>query len=238
MKKTIGIIGGMGPEGTADLYMKIIRYYQQKFNAKYDKDFPEFFISSIPIPDVVESLENEKITLTMLTETAIKLQNAQCDFIVIACNTVQYLLNDIKKSITVPIIDIAKVIALYLNKKRYKKVSILATSATLEKKVYDNEIDNVGIEVIKPNNKDQKIVTKVIMTQLAGKTTKEETNMLIQVINNLKNQGAEAVLIACTDLPMVINQKDTKIKLIECTQIYANQAAFISFSSKQVNSFV
>jgi len=238
MKKTIGIIGGMGPEGTADLYMKIVRYYQQNYNAKYDKDFPEFFISSIPIPDVVENLENEKITLTKLAETALKLQNAKCDFIIIACNTVQYLLDNIKKSINVPIISIAKINAVYLNKKGYKKVGILATKGTLDKKVYDNDLNTTGIELIKPKDKDQKKVTKVIMTQLAGKTTKGETNMIVQVVNNLKNQGAEAILIACTDLPMVINQTDTKIKLIDCTQVYADQAAFISFSSKQVNSFV
>ena len=87
--KKIGILGGMGPEATADLYMKIVKYFQKNYGARYDKDFPEFFINSVPIPDVVESMENEKNVLFMLLSATKLLQKDGCDFIVIACNSVQ-----------------------------------------------------------------------------------------------------------------------------------------------------
>jgi len=180
-KKTIGILGGMGAEATVDLYMGIWKYYQENFGAKYDKDFPPVIIYSVPIPDVVESLENEKTTLDMLIQTAQTLEKGGCDFIVIACNTVQFLLDEIKKSVRIPVIGIAKVNAEYLKNKGYKKAGILATKVTLDKKVYDNDLSNIGIELIKPDETDQKIVTEVIMTQLAGKTTKEEADKLVQV---------------------------------------------------------
>jgi len=228
MKKTIGILGGMGAEATVDLYVGIWKYYQDNFGAKYDNDFPPVIIYSVPIPDVVESLENEKVTLEMLIHTAQILENSGCDFIVIACNTVQFLLEDIKKSVNISVIGIAKVNAEYLKNKEYKKAGILATKVTIDKKVYDKDIAEIGIELIKPTEQDQNIVTKVIMTQLTGRTTKAETEKLTQVINNLKNQGAEAVLLACTDLPLVIKQSDTPVPLINCTEIYANETARLS----------
>ena len=227
-KKTIGILGGMGAEATVDLYMGIWKYYQENFGAKYDQDFPPVIIYSVPIPDVVENLENEKTTLDMLIHTAQTLEKGGCDFIVIACNTVQFLLEDIKKSVNIPVIGIAKVNATYLNGKGYKKAGILATKVTLDKKVYDIDLNNIGIEVIKPDETDQSVVTDVIMTQLAGKTTKVETDKLVKVINNLKQNGAEAVLLACTDLPLVIKQEDTQVPIINCTEIYANETAKLS----------
>lgn len=231
MKKTIGIIGGMGPEGTADLYMKIIKYYQNNFGAKYDKDFPEIFIDSVPIPDVVESLENEKTTFKMLTTAVIKLQNAGCDFIVIACNTVQFLLKPLQREVNIPILGIASTTAQYLVNKNVSKVGILATSTTLTKEVYDQELKEKGGVLIKPNNQEQLILTEVIMNQLAGKTSQLDKEKLTKIVINMKGRGAETVLIACTDLPMVVNQIDIDIKLIDYTQIYADEAARFANSS-------
>jgi len=227
-KKTIGILGGMGAEATVDLYMGIWKYYQYNFGAKYDKDFPPVIIYSVPIPDVVESLENEQITLEMLRNTAQTLEKGKCDFIVIACNTVQYLLNQIRDAVNIPIVGIAEVNASYLKGRGIKKVGILSTEITINKKVYDGDLEKIGITLIKPSQEDQEIVTNVIMTQLAGRTTQTETEQLVKVTQNLNKQGAEAVLLACTDLPLVIKQSDTDIPIINCTEIYANETAKLS----------
>lgn len=208
--------------------MGIWKYYQTNFGAKYDNDFPPVIIYSVPIPDVVESLENEKLTLDMLQTTARTLEKGGVDFIVIACNTVQFLLSQIREAVSIPVIGIAEVNAKYLQGKGIKKVGILATKATIEKKVYDGALGSIGIELIRPSDDSQAIVTKVIMTQLAGNTTENETKKLASVAELLKEQGAEAVLLACTDLPLVINQKDTIASLINCTVIYANETAKMS----------
>lgn len=226
--KTIGILGGMGAEATVDLYMGIWKYFQTNFDAKFDDDFPAVIIYSVPIPDVVENLENEQVTLEMLQKTAKILEDSGCAFIVIACNTVQFLLNKIRTVVKIPIIGIAETNAKYLSEKDIKKVGILSTKATQEKMVYDADMSKIGIELIKPTQDDQEIVTEVIMTQLAGKTTQTDTEKLASVAQKLKNQGAEAVLLACTDLPLVISQKDTDVPLINCTEIYANETARLS----------
>lgn len=196
--------------------------------AKYDNDFPPVIIYSVPIPDVVESLENEKLTLEMLQATAQTLERGGVDFIVIACNTVQFLLDKIRQAVGIPVIDIAEVNAKYLQGKGIRKAGILATKTTIEKKVYDKALESIGIELIRPTEDSQEVVTEVIMTQLAGKTTETETKKLASVAEQLKSQGAEAVLLACTDLPLVIGQKDTDVPLINCTETYANETAKMS----------
>ena len=233
-RKTIGILGGMGAEATVDLYMGIWKYYQTNFGAKYDNDFPLVIIYSVPIPDVVESLENEKLTLEMLQSTARTLEKGGVDFIVIACNTVQFLLDKIRQAVTIPVIGIAEVNAKYLQGKGIKRAGILATKATIEKQVYDKALESIGIELIRPSEDNQAIVTEVIMTQLAGKTTDAETKKLAGVAEKLKSQGAEAVLLACTDLPLVIDQRDTEIPLINCTETYANETAKMSVEGNQI----
>jgi len=229
--KKIGILGGMGPEATADLYMKIVKYYQENFGAKYDSDFPPFIIFSVPIPDVVESMKNEKKVLEMLSEACVGLEREGCVFILIACNTVQYLLEELKKSVRTPIIGIAEVNAKYV-KNKYKKVGIVGTKIMIEKKVYDKAFKEAGIELVKPDDGDQEKVTRVIMNQLAGKVTEEDKRLLVEMITNLNFRGAEAVLIACTDLPLVISQEDIKIPLVDCTKVYADEAARLSQNTK------
>lgn len=229
-KKKIGILGGMGPEALSDMYLEICEYYQKNFGAKYDKDFPPIIMYSVPIPDVVESIENETEILNQLVDASKTLQEDRCDFIVIACNSVQFLLNDIRAKVSIPVIGIAETVAKELAKENYKKVGILATQTTIKKEIYNEELAKIGVAVVIPNKENQEIVTNVIMTQLAGKTTAKETEKLKTVIDALKQNGAEAVLIACTDLPLVITQKDTEMPLINCTKIYAYETAKLSSS--------
>lgn len=223
--KKIGILGGMGPEATSDLYMKIIRYFQKELGAIYDRDFSAFLIYSVPIPDVVESIENERTIIKMLSNAAITLEKSGCDFIVIACNSVQYLLPEIKQKVNIPIIGIAETIAKYSFQMGYKSVGILGTQTTINKKVYDSEIKKNGMKLIRPLKNEQTFVTRAIMEILAGKISRIAKKQLIQVIKSLEKRGADVILLACTELPLAIKQKNTKAVIIDCTKIYADEAA-------------
>lgn len=227
-RKTIGILGGMGAEATVDLYMSIWSYYQNNFGAKYDNDFPPVIIHSVPIPDVVESIQNEQITLDMLVDAAKKIENSGADFIVIACNSVQFLLNEIRQVVSIPVIGIAEVNADYLKDLSTAKVGLLSTQTTIQKKVYENDLISVGVEIITPDEDEQTIVTECIMAQLAGKAGVAQTLSLTKVVESLKSKGAEAVLLACTDLPLMFSQKDTEVRVIDCTKVYADFAAKLS----------
>ena len=162
--KKIGILGGMGPEATIELYRQIINLFQQKYNAKYDDDFPEIIILNLPILDVVENLSGG--IKEQLIYGVKKLEAAGVDFIAIPCNTVNFYLSEIKKAVNVPIIDIIKETAKEVKAFGLKKVGILATEVTLNQNIFTPYLSN--IELIKPELKEQKILTQIILRIMSG----------------------------------------------------------------------
>lgn len=219
--KKIGILGGMGPEATAQAYQEIIRIFQERFGAKYDVDFPEIIIVSKPIPDVVERVENENQTLVLLNNGIAQLTTAGADFVIIACNTVQRFLPELRKSASLPILGIAEEVAKCL---QFKMVGLLATEATMNARIFEDALEPSGVTVIKPNKKEQSMVTNIILNIMNGKKTDADKAMLLMIVDSLKLSGAEAVILGCTDLPLLITQDDVSVPLIDTTQVNAEAA--------------
>ncbi len=234
--KKIGILGGMGPEATADLYMKIIRWFQITRKATYDADFPAVVIYSVPIPNIVEKIESEKTTLNMLIEAALILEKGCCDFIVIACNSVQYLLPALQRNTKIPIIGIAETNARYLQQMGYKNVAILSTITTVQNKIYDDAMTDRGIKIVKPNKEDQEIITQVILAQLNGGVRRYLKKKFLKLIDGLKDSNVEAILLACTELPLVVQQSDVDFPLVDCTRVYADEAARVSLLNNKLST--
>jgi len=201
--KTIGIIGGMGPEATADIYMRIIRIYQEEYGAVLDQDFPTILIYSLPIPDVVESVESRKVTEEMINDAITKLESIGAELIIIVCISA-YSFTDIKPKVS----ELIK-----REIKPFSKVGLLSTTITAQ--------TFKDLKLIQLNNDEQKELTQVIINILSGKKFEIDKNIIKRLINNLAERGAEAVIIGCTDLPLIINQKDTSTKLINVNDILA-----------------
>lgn len=227
-KKIIGILGGMGPEATADLYMKIIRICQAKYGAKYDMDFPQIIINSIPIPDVIETSRIDDV-LPFLVSGVELLENAGADFIIIACNTVQYFISKLRDCIKIPVISIPEEVSKILAKNNVKKAGILATDTTMKLRVYENDMEKFGIELVKPNPEYQNKITEIIMRILQGNKLEKDREILMGIVNDLSSQGCEAVIIGCTDLPLIINKDDYKVLLIDTTEVLADTSAKIAY---------
>ena len=224
--KTIGILGGMGPEATADLYMSIIRKFQKNYGAKYDRDFPPFFIFSVPIPDVVEQIEQREEIIRMLVDGVKQLESSGADFIAIACNTVQVFLPILRKSVSIPILSIPEETVKTIQNKKYTKVGLLATETTVRGKLFEELCVKQNIELIVPE--DQARLTQIIMNILAGKNDESDKQQLLSIIASLQSSGAEAVILGCTDLPLILKQKDVDIELIDTTQVLASTSVFES----------
>ena len=219
--KTIGILGGMSPAATADLYNRIISIFQNRFNAKYDKDFPEIVIISLPIPDIVENTENEKLTISMLIDAAKRLEAAGCSFIVIPCNTAHAYLKQIRNLVKIRIISIMEEAGKFSMKQNLSNVGLLSTEFTKKKRLYKIELDKFGISTITLNDKNQKKLTRLIMEILKGNLNQSNKDSLLDFIKNLQNKNAEAVILGCTEFPLLIKQKDCDIKLIDTIEILA-----------------
>jgi len=191
-------------------------------------DFPPMIIFSVPTPDLVEAIEDEEKTFMLIAEAIKKLEKDGSDFIVITCNALQYLLKRFQALVKIPIIGIASTVAEHIKDKGYKAVGILAVDTTIRKKVYDPFLEEKGIKLIRPDQTDQDIIEEVILDEYSGKTNAENTEKIKKVAKKLYKNGAEAVMLACTELPLILKQKDIDIPLIDCNEIYAQKAAQLS----------
>ena len=173
-KKTIGIIGGMGPEATADIYLKIIKLYQKRFGTKLDSDYPRILIDSIPIPDVINDFENKEKTLSILEQSARNLESLGVDFIIIACNTVSSFIPYLEKKISIPIINIVEEVKNKILEKGYRKVGLLSTSNTFKSGVYGSLLEESGIKTIYPTQKSRSKINGIILNVMSGKKLKRD----------------------------------------------------------------
>ncbi len=219
--KTIGILGGMGPTATSDIYDRIISIFQQRFNAKYDSDFPEMIIISLPIPDVVENIENEQLTIKMLIDAIKRLQIAGSSFIAIPCNTAHIYLKQIREAVTIPVLSIMEEAAQVCIEKNLANVGLISTRFTRDRKLFDRDLKKTGINCIALNDARQLKATQLIMDILQGNLTQSNKDILFDLLQNLKNKKAEAVILGCTEFPLLIKQADAPLPLIDTTQILA-----------------
>ncbi len=221
-KKTIGILGGFGPEATIETYKKIIEYSQKWYGAKYDGDYPPIFIFNLPIADVVENFDENNSVFDELAKGAKKLESVDAEFIIMPCNTLDYFVKDLRKEIKIPFLSIVDETIREVKSKGISSVGLLSTEATIKNNLYLS--NNSGIKLILPSQKEQKIVTEIIMNILSGKKNEEDKNKLKDLILSLQTKGAEAIILGCTDLPLLITQKDVNIPLFDTIDILAKVA--------------
>lgn len=227
-KKIIGVLGGMGPESTAIFYHELIIQCQKQYGAKYDEDYPEIFIYNLPIPDVVDGLKKPEKTLQVLVKGAKKLESIGVDFIVMPCNTANYFYGDIKKEISIPFLSITEETAKKIKSNQYNKVGLLATRTTIKYKIYNKDFDKFGIGLIVPDKQEK--ITNIILNILAGKKLDKDREELKKIIEKLKDNGAETIIIGCTDIPILLKQEDVDIKIFDTVEILAESA--IKFAVK------
>lgn len=222
--RSIGILGGMGPFATATLYLEIVRIFQMRHGARLDADYPPMWISSLPVPDVVERVEDEKRFVDMLRQGARRLRVAGADFLLIACNTAQKYLPDVIEASSLPCIDLVEEVADTLTLSGHSRAGLLGTQATLEQGTYAATCKRRGIELVLPGPRDQTEVTRVILDVLAGTPPQDLKGALWQVVDRLHDQGAEAVILGCTELPLVLRQGDAPVDLVDTIQVLAEAA--------------
>ena len=220
-KKIVGVLGGMGPESTAIFYHAVIKQCQKQYGAQYDEDYPEIFIYNLPIPNIVEGLNKPDETLDMLIKGTKKIESIGVDFIVMPCNTAHYFYSSMAKSISVPFICIFHATAKKIKISGLKKVGFLATETTIKYKSFHNDFEKNGIELIIPDQADQDRLTQIILNILAGKKLDEDKEQIKQIIQKMKESGAEAVILACTDLPILLKQDDVDIPVFDTVEILA-----------------
>ncbi|MHC9387947.1 aspartate/glutamate racemase family protein [Clostridioides difficile] len=226
--KTIGLIGGMSWESTITYYQVINTVIKERLGGLHSS---KCILYSVDFQEIEEcqSSGNWEKSAKILADAAIKLQGAGADFIVICTNTMHKVSDKIQESIHIPLLHIADVTATVLREKEIKKVALLGTKYTMEQDFYKNIIINNGIEVLIPNEEDRIIVNDTIFNELClGIVSESSKKAFLSIIDKLSKQGAEGVILGCTEIGLLIKQNDTSIPLFDTTVIHAIEAALSS----------
>jgi len=223
--KTMGLIGGMSWESSLEYYRIINETVKERMgklhSAKcilYSVDFGE-----------VEPLQHEgrwEYLALYMTQAAKKLEGAGAEFIIICTNTMHKLADDVAEHINIPLLHIGDMVADIIREREIKTVGLLGTRFTMEEDFYKERINRKhGIEVIIPESKEREIVHRVIYNELCkGQINQSSKERFKDTIDRLHGQGAQGVILGCTEIPLLISQKDVDIPLFDTTTIHAKAA--------------
>jgi len=161
-----------------------------------------------------------------LSDAAQRVQEAGADFLLICTNTMHKVAPEIEAAIQIPILHIADATADVLVREGIKTVGLLGTAFTMEQAFYKERLaNNYGLKVLVPNEDDRNIIHKVIFEELVlGKIEAESKAEYLRIIDSLAAQGAEGVILGCTEIGMLVNQSDTDVRLFDTTVIHAEKA--------------
>ena len=222
MKKIIGIIGGMGPLATADLFTKIINFT----DAEKDGDHIHILIDNNPkIPDRTSAiLYGTESPLPYLVESANRLVTAGADFLIIPCITSHGFYDELSKKVSIPILNIAEETAKYLVKNSLTKAVLLATDGTRHTDVFGKMFKKFDIDLLYPSDSVQTEVMNVIYKGVKAGADKWDTSILNAELERLTGQGAQAVILGCTELPLAAVKYGINGNLVDPTTVLAMAA--------------
>ena len=226
--KTIGLIGGMSWESTSLYYKTINEYIKNKLGGLYSAKCILYSVNFEEISRLQKSGDWEKCG-EILGDIAKKLETAGADYIVICTNTMHKVVPEMKKYINIPVIHIAEAAYGRIAAKGIKNIGLLGTKYTMLQDFYKSILIDKGLNVIIPDEEDIEFINNVIFNELCcGEINPKSKQKFIEIVEKLKKKGAEGVILGCTEIVMLISQKDIDIPVFDTTAIHAETAAQMS----------
>lgn len=229
--QTIGLLGGMSWESSLGYYRAINQGIKDKLGGLHSAQVAMVSVDFAPI----EKLQHQgdwQGTAKILTEAAKNIQSAGANCLLICTNTMHKVAPEIQQAIDIPILHIADATAELIVKKGIKTVGLLGTAFTMEEDFYKGRLaEKYDLQVLVPNNADREIVHQVIYNELClGKIDPHSKIEYLRIIDSLVSLGADAVILGCTEIGMLINQSDTDTPLLDTTSIHAQKAVDFAIS--------
>ncbi|MFS4491952.1 aspartate/glutamate racemase family protein [Maribacter sp. 2308TA10-17] len=231
--KKIGLIGGITWQSTQLYYQYLNTIVAELLG---DKHSCECILESVNFAEIsAKQGKGEWNALhQQMTEIAVRLENAGAEIILVCANTMHLSADSIKEKINIPLLHIAEVTGKALQEKGCQKVLLLGTKYTMELDFYKDTIKNqFGIEVIIPSKEDREVVHQVIYTELAkGIISEDSKKQYLEIIEKSESEGAEGVILGCTEIPLLIQPEDCDIPVFDTTKIHAQAA--VSFALEEM----
>jgi aspartate racemase len=220
--KSVGIIGGLGPETSAEFYLEVV-FRCQKLN---DQRRPLVVMSSVPLPFVIERdliATNTDIEryIPFLVAEAQRLEKSDVDFIVMPCNSLHAFIDEIRNAVKIPVLSIVEETVKYLEQKGFRNVGLISTSATVANNVYETKLKESNIAFVTPNDLQRAKMDKVIQRLIDGQHMNQDRELIIQIVQELIDRGADCVALACTDLQLLLPKSD-KVEVFDTMSVLAD----------------
>ncbi|KPV98266.1 Aspartate racemase [Pseudoalteromonas sp. P1-9] len=230
--KTIGLLGGMSWESTLNYYKAINQGVKAALGGLNSAEILLYSINFDHIEKLQRAGEWQKMG-DMLAKSAQDLEAAGAHCLLICTNTMHKVAHQIEENISIPLLHIADATAAQLIQDDISRVGLLGTAFTMEQGFYKNRLtEKFGIDVIVPNQEDRDCVHNVIYNELClGEINLESKERYLSIINKLHRQGAQAIILGCTEIALLVSQNDTEIPLYDTTGIHADAA--VKFALKK-----
>jgi len=222
--KTIGLIGGTRWISTVEYYTHINRMVNERLGGN---NSAKILLYSINFEDFnpPSGAAGWETAAEMFSKIAKGLESGGAKCLLLCANTPYMMADDIQQSINIPLIHIAEVTAEEIMKQNITKVALLGTKVTMEQTFFKNKLEEKGIESVIPNSLDREFISETIFNELGKGIFRPGTKKrYLQIIDELKNQGADGVILGCTEIPLIIKQSDCYITTFDTTHIHANAA--------------
>ncbi len=228
--KTIGLIGGMSWESTAEYYRIINEAVKERLGGFHSAKIVMYSVDFKEIRELQLEAGWDEATNLMI-DAARRVERSGADFVLICTNTMHKMAEEVEASISIPLLHIADVTAEKIVSSGLKKVGLLGSAFTMEQDFYKGRlIDKYGLDVVIPGKIERQVVDNIIFNELCLGGIKDSSREQIKTImGNLVDDGAQGIILGCTELPSLIKQKDCSVPLLDTTAIHAQAAVDYAF---------
>lgn len=224
--KTIGLIGGMSWESTIPYYRHINEAIKARLGGLHSA---KIILYSVDFHEIeqLQRVGDWDAAGTAMADAAQALEAAGADFLVLCTNTMHKVAERIEAAVTIPLLHIADPTALEINRAGYTTVGLLGTQFTMAQAFYRNRLsERHGLSVIVPPQEDRDAIHQIIYEELClGVVTDDARAVFRRVMAKFAEQGAQAIILGCTEISLLVNQQDAELPLFDTTAIHASAAA-------------
>lgn len=224
--KKIGLLGGITYQSTAHYYMYINDRVNERLGGCHSAQLLLYSFDFAEI-ETLQRTGNWAEASLLFQKAAQWLKDGGADLIVICANTMHVIADDVEKATGLPLLHIADLTASSVKRANCKTVGLLGTRYTMQMPFYRERLrEKHGLEVLVPDQESVQVLNNIILNELAlGAVKKESKDIFLDEIKRLQGRGAEAIILGCTEIPMLINQDDTELVVIDTTKLHALAAA-------------
>ena len=223
--KTVGILGGMSWESTAEYYRIINEEVKNRLGGLHSAEMIIYSFDFNEIERLQHAGDWGGLTDKMI-DGARRLEKAGADFLVIATNTMHKMASEVESAITIPLLHIADATAEEIINSGFSKVGLLGTRFTMEEKFYRHRLEEKhGLEVVIPPIDDREIVHRIIYDELCkGKIIDSSKHEYHRIVDELSEQGAQGIILGCTEIGLLIKREETEVPFFDTAEIHAKKA--------------